>query len=375
MIKIFIWVSIFLFICISYPLVSFLDKFQQNFFKKQTFLFTLFYILMSIAYGITLILTYLGFWIFSSEFKKNKEINSTFNLKIVFFLALFKLSPFVQLFISFFGEFIAVKLHPTVILVFCSIYPLLMGFIQKLTSLVDEKYNLRLEMFAEAYSLFFASLPYKLVYLGLDSFWMGFMVLMIKAGFKTIVYIILPLVRNKKNRVGKVSEKKNLVISGFQTAQIKDKNAASLVQDEKCWGKMKKNLKKFLFEDQFQDRKLFALKFIVHELSDITQDIGVFSLVYTTNFIVPYFNKNISFKFPSQFVFQISIWTFVELLIDFFFFFFCLSMNKRFYFKDGVLIHSVFNGFLRQYWGTMILFVFMLFVLCFYIVYFVVIKL
>ena len=144
-------------------------------------------------------------------------------------------------------------------------------------------------------------------------------------------------------------------------------------------GRKRPNIVKYLYEalkdfldDQFVDRKLFTLKFLIHELSDITQDIGVFSLVYITNYILPRF-RDTKFAFPTTFDTQISIWTALELCLDLFFFFVCLNLFKKFFFVKGGKVNEIFQSFLSHYRTVLFVSILLLFFLCFYIVYFVVI--
>ena len=175
---------------VTYPTTKYiLEPYEATFFKKTTFTYVLLFISINFEYGLIFVLVYSVYSKFGLLGETSKKL---FTLRKVCFLVVFKLSPFIQLFISFFGEYLAIYMSPMAILVFCSIYPFLMGLVQKVTSLIDREEDFKLDMFAEVYSLFYASLPYKLVYLGLDSLWMGFAVLGIKTVFKLTVYVILP---------------------------------------------------------------------------------------------------------------------------------------------------------------------------------------
>lgn len=124
-------------------------------------------------------------------------------------LSVFKVLPLVELFIAFLGEWIASKIHKNTVLIFCTTYPILMGAVQKTMDWLDSRYELKLDSIAEMQSLFYASLPYKLVYLGIESFSNGMIVLVIKILFKTIVYVIVPFLKAKKELTeSKILQKK-----------------------------------------------------------------------------------------------------------------------------------------------------------------------
>ena len=521
-----LWTSLAGMLALTYPIMyGIVVRSEEPFFKKRTFTYVFVYILMNASYGVLFFLIFLIFSFFGWITEESKKLYSS---RKVLFLILFKLSPFIQLIVAFFGEWISIGWHPRVILCFCTVYPLFMGTIQKVTSIVDNEEDFKLDMFAEVYSLFYASLPYKLVYLGLDEMWMGFAVLFIKACFKTIIYIIVPcrkrcLAQKKKSKVGRKAKKrgtyksvdfggnkkkkkkdseefgleggarikegeeekgetnlasfvffgersgdkkpegvrrslfspsrqkgaktkskgtndnpslffgekldksekniprskkpennisplKNLFLNKKKESKdkenkekiaqpkglqlVKDKGVSSEKSNNEQAEEKKESKRKFLalfsnlaappkrsknrkkskaknlgsktkkgegeegeegsqkesplanlqkallnfMDDQFEDRRLFTLKFLIHELSDITQDIGVFSLVYITNYILPMV-RTMKFEFPATFVTQISIWTLAELIIDLFFFFFCLNLYKRFYFFGS---HSIY---------------------------------
>lgn len=120
-------------------------------------------------------------------------------LKQASVLGLFKILPLVELFVAFLGEWISLKIDKKFILIFCMLYPVFMGSIQKTMDWLDSKSNLELDSIAEMQSLFYASLPYKLVYLGLEDVGTGLIVLFIKLAFKVIVYVIVPFVKFRKN--------------------------------------------------------------------------------------------------------------------------------------------------------------------------------
>lgn len=70
-----------------------------------------------------------------------------------------------------------------------------MGSIQTVISWINDKYELELDLLAEAYSVLFASLPYKMLFLDIDATWLAIAVLTIKGLYKTTAFLILPVVR------------------------------------------------------------------------------------------------------------------------------------------------------------------------------------
>lgn len=72
--------------------------------------------------------------------------------------------------------------------------------------IIDEKIDLKLDLVAELYSLFYASLPYKLVYLDIEEIEIGFIVMTIKFIYKMIIYVIIPCVKNGKKHTSKTNK-------------------------------------------------------------------------------------------------------------------------------------------------------------------------
>ena len=52
-----------------------------------------------------------------------------------------------------------------------------------------------MDLLAEAYSVLFASLPYKMLFLGIDAIWIALTILGIKTGYKLIAFIIIPIIK------------------------------------------------------------------------------------------------------------------------------------------------------------------------------------
>jgi hypothetical protein len=130
--------------------------------------------------------------------EESSTISEVFGGKRLTGLLLFKILPFVELMIAFFGEFLANKIDPRVVILFCIVYPLLMGVIGRLMDAIDEKLDLNMDLVAELYGLFYASLPYKLVYLDIEEIEIGFIVLVVKLVYKLIIYVIVP---QRKHRI------------------------------------------------------------------------------------------------------------------------------------------------------------------------------
>jgi hypothetical protein len=219
---------------LTFPLMRWLTEYEETFFLKQTFLYVLIFISINVMYSILLIII---FAIFRSIARKNQgqagkmlstflvDTEGIFKMKDVVALGLFKILPLVELFVAFLGEWFALFLHTNIVLIFCAIYPVLMGAIQKLMDLIDEKCNLDLDLVAELYSLFYASVPYKLVYLNIEETLIGFVVLAIKFSFKMIVYVIVPTIKERRALSSYNSKvKKNKVQPAKLFQSRKDKN-------------------------------------------------------------------------------------------------------------------------------------------------------
>lgn len=79
--------------------------------------------------------------------------------------------------------------------IFCMTYPILMGTVQAINSTINDKNDFQLDLLAEAYSVLFASLPYKMLFLGIEEVWIAFTILGIKTSYKLIAFIIIPLIK------------------------------------------------------------------------------------------------------------------------------------------------------------------------------------
>jgi len=61
-------------------------------------------------------------------------------------------------------------------------------------SKINERNKFELDLLAEAYSVLFASLPYKMLFLNIEEPWIAFTILGIKTGYKMIAFIIIPII-------------------------------------------------------------------------------------------------------------------------------------------------------------------------------------
>lgn len=99
-------------------------------YQRSVLMFLPHVIVALLLYGLTTQMAYLGYL---ALYRTNSQEVSCFSSRTLFFLTVFQVLPFVQLETSFLGELIVKLLispHWTHIeLIFCSIYPFLMGSI------------------------------------------------------------------------------------------------------------------------------------------------------------------------------------------------------------------------------------------------------
>lgn len=363
-------------------------------------------------YGIACLGSYLLFYPLVSEKKVN---SSCFSVKKIMALTLFHVLPFVQLETSFFGEFItALIIRPRFTqfeLIFCAIYPLIMGLIQNIISWINDRYKLDLDLLAEAYSVLFASLPYKMLFLEVDAYYLAFLILCIKASYKTVAFIIIPsfkhaYFRKKKNfeNIKKMKSKnlqkivpenndlapplpRNCLDTNTTTPQ-NDKSKSKLFNSKKSIIKRSRGARRgtvtqtFLttIQNQFKeedDKQYFALKFFFLQLSDLTSNAGLLNFTLIINF-----KNSLGFEssqFDSEFVQRLLIVNFVrihflyvfltltqaEMLLDASFIIFGFCLYKKIYFTKEHNISGGFRSFFMYYKWTMISAVWNLFFTCF----------
>lgn len=248
------------------------------------------------------------------KIKKNSKFRKFFDFKKTVFLVLFATMPFLQLFVSFLGELIAEKLHPRLVLLFCFVYPLSMGGLQKLTSLINEKQDFNLEMLAEANSVFFASTPYKLVYLNVEQTWVALTILGIKVVYKLIAFLIVPWHKKKAQEINK-----HKVVHKGQEEGDNESSGVSINPGRRNQERRRsrrfstiQTLVKGIFEEEDSYDQLFALKFFILQIFDFSSNIAIFLLVLTNELLIYKVMGYKYLEFSAQFVKNISIWTSVS---------------------------------------------------------------
>ena len=145
-----------------------------------------------------------------------------FGPKKLLILSMVKISPSIQIYCSFYAGYITNSMGLKGIVILCSGYPLVMGAIQKLTSYMNSRFELKFDLLIETYSLLFASIPYKLKFLGVKKSSLAFLILFIKGIFKVIAYILLPCYRNSEKPIeseildDEVGKKLDLVVDNAE---------------------------------------------------------------------------------------------------------------------------------------------------------------
>ena len=156
----------------------------------------------TLALGMALTLTFIIFRKFNKKsFHRltSYNVDEILGFKKLFYFSLFKSLPFVQLLASFIGELIAGLIKsPIPMLLFCLVYPVIMGIFQLLNSKINMDCDLDLDMLAEVNSVFFASMPYSIVYFNLEAEWFANTLLGIKTFYKIFGFVLLPSIRYSK---------------------------------------------------------------------------------------------------------------------------------------------------------------------------------
>lgn len=259
------------------------------------------YPLILIACNSCLGLVHIIFTLIYGFFQKNDSKFFKFlGFKNLIFLALFVAMPYIQLFISFLGELIAEKLNPGSVLIFCMVYPITMGAAQKFTSFLNKKNKMNLEMLAEANSVFFASTPYKLIYLNVEETWFAFTVLGIKIVYKLIGFVFIPLMKKKSS--GKVESNKLMKMRKKGRSNKKKRSTLSGI------------VTKIFDDDDDNDEQLFSLKFFILQIFDLSSNIAIFSLVIANNVVIWKLMGYRYVMFTHEFIQKISLWTTVRSL-------------------------------------------------------------
>jgi hypothetical protein len=124
-----------------------------------------------------------------------------------------------------------------------------------------------------------------------------------------------------------------------------------------------------VFEDQFDEASIFALKFLVHELSDLAQDLSLYSIIFISNVFLPWLNQETK-KFSKKTILLLTYWTVVELAIDGFFLYFCIHKYNQWFFEgDQLKMAKMFQRFSSAYKWNFLFGIFTVFGICFYVLF------
>lgn len=281
-----------------------------------------------------------------------------------FMLSLMKILPFCQLVCSFFGELIAPYLPDIrLLLFFCLAYPLIMGFWQKLMSIIDEKAELNIDFLGESYSLMYAVLPYKMVYLSLDEPEVIGLLLGVKIFYKTLAYLAIPgYTTIKEYRKKKKIEQK-------KAARAEAENQQPIRRDQKR--KTTINVKEIFgqfFDDPAKDKKQFMNKFLVLQTSDIFVNICVAVLLLVDKYILI---KLGGYGMNRETSFMVTFMEFaaIELGIDIFFLIVYGLILKKMLFSGSYNFSTRFKTFYWNVSSHIVLAGAVLFFICYYIRY------
>ena len=130
-----------------------------------------------------------------------------------------------------------------------------------------------------------------------------------------------------------------------------------------------------LIQDQFENRQEFALKFIIHSLIDYSTNLSVLCLVYCNNLLVNRVMSIPRIEFLAEFRTMLLIWTLSEFAMDIIFFYLCLIIFTGLYFEgNSKLISKIYDLYLRKYGWFLVLGMAIIFILCFFVVYFIMNK-
>jgi hypothetical protein len=122
------------------------------------------------------------------------------------------------------------------------------------------------------------------------------------------------------------------------------------------------------------DHRKFTLKCIIHAFSDITQNLAVFTLILTINFILRMIKSEVP-KLPSRLVTNVAIWTASELVIDVFVLFLAMNLYKNWWFVEKVgIIKKEWNEWMGKVKEFLFIGVAGVAFLVFYILFFVVLS-
>ena len=132
--------------------------------------------------------------------------------------------------------------------------------------------------------------------------------------------------------------------------------------------------------NEYKNPAEFSLKFMIHSVSDITQNLSVFTMILSVNILLERFSRNIK-KFPSKLVRNVTVWTMSELAMDLVYLLVCVVHYKKYWFTNvkGVdsaqtSLYQIFKNWVGQMYPFLFIGVLGVAFLSFYVVFFVVIK-
>lgn len=331
------------------------------------------------------------------------ELDSILKLKVLFWLVVFKVLPFCQLACSFTGEIIAAKLpNIRLFLLFCFAYPVLMGFWQKLMSIIDEKLELDLEFLGESYSLMYSVLPYRMIYLAIDDYFIIIMVLCIKVLYKTFAYIIVPwwslrkkqkeIEKKKKEKAktpqselsqlnqrfssetekeaasGSKSRKEPKIFNSLEPDQPSQPGQPSQPTKQRFSRRLTKLVSQFI-DDPSKDDKLFIHKFMVLQNSDIYLNISMILIVISDKRLLKT-EKGLTFGKDADFEIRFTVVSLIEVVLDLLMYYFYGLFLKKSLFHGNYNLYSSFMNFFSNLKSHFLLSIIILYLVCYYIRYY-----
>lgn len=312
-----------------------------------------------------------------------KETSPKRPYKLFFLLGLFRTLPFCQLVCSFIGELIAPYLPDIrLLLLFCFSYPVLMGFWQKLMSVIDDKLELDLEFLGESYSLMYAVLPYKMVYLSVDDPEIVGLILGIKTFYKTVAYIIVPvygkckekmLIARQKRMEEEAKAKEGDKVTADKKEDVQGESDSKQIQLKKekegkeLVVKLGALFKQF-FDDPMKGKILFMNKFLVLQINDIYVNVLVFVLLIIDSYALVYVDGE-SMEKPAEFIKQFGMFSGIELGMDIFFLIVYGSVIKYLLFDNNYDLSSKVKRFYTNMSSHITIACVVLFTVCYYIRY------
>ena len=234
------------------------------------------------------IVTVVTFSFLQGMYTPESKKTSVFSVKKLFFLGFFHTLPFFQLEVAFFGEFLAsiliVPFYERFEFIFCMTYPILMGAVQLINQAINEKNDFQLDLLAEAYSVLFASLPYKMLFLGIDAIWIALTILGIKTGYKLIAFIIIPIIKyfneERVNRNKIKAEKQKI----SESIKLSSQNILNVAQEDQKIAEGLDQITSIKGNCHENEKNLdFALKFFLLQISDLVSNVGVINFTLIIN--------------------------------------------------------------------------------------------